>query len=115
MSSIAVIKGLIKDITSLSNSLPLSIPKGTKDGKIWSVMHATEGETAHETFNKRFDALFAEDCRNSDGRLLHIRQGKFGLGLICSYLAKINWAADFPLDLVEIKLLRLITELRYLQ
>jgi len=112
--TISSIKNLVKNILSLSTSLPQSIPKGTKDDKIWSVMSKPEGEIAHETFNKRFDALFAEDCRNSDGRLLHIRQGKVGMGLVCSYLSKISWVG-FPLDLVEMKLLRLVMELQYLQ
>jgi hypothetical protein len=109
------IKALVKNITTLSNALPLSIQQGTKDDKIWSVMHADERDTAHETFNRRFDALFGEDCRDASGRLLHIRRGKLGLGLVTSYLSKIDWAHGFPLDLVEIKLQRLLTELKELQ
>ncbi|KAG6883266.1 hypothetical protein C0992_009256, partial [Termitomyces sp. T32_za158] len=58
--------------------------------------------------------MFGEDCRDSCGRLEHVRRGKLGLGLICSYLSKINWADGFPLDLVEVKLERLIAELKYL-
>jgi hypothetical protein len=77
-------------------------------------MEAKERDTPHETFNGRFDALFGEDCRDSDGRLHHVRQGKFGMGLVVSYLSKINWTG-FPLDLVELKLQRLVTELKYLQ
>ena len=99
----------------MSNALPLSIPKGTKDDKVWSVMHADEGETVHETFNKRFDAMFGEDCLDSMGRLQHIRTGKQGLGLVCSYLSKINWADGFPLDIVEIKLQRLVKELKIIR
>jgi len=68
----------------------------------------------HETFNRRFDALFGEDCRDPHGRLHHVCQGKLGMGLIVLYLSKINWDS-FPLDLVELKLQRLITELKYLQ
>jgi hypothetical protein len=109
------IKALVKNITTLSNTLPLSIQQGTKDDKIWSVMHADERDMAHETFNRRFDALFREDCRDASGRLLHIRRGKLGLGLVTSYLSKIDWAHGFPLDLVEIKLQRLLTELKELQ
>ena len=48
-------------------------------------------ETPHETFNRRFDALFAEDCRNADARL----QGKLGMVLVVSYLSKIDWTLDF--------------------
>jgi hypothetical protein len=94
--------------------LPLSIPQGTKGDKIWNVMKGDECDTAHETFNMRFDVMFGEDCRDSSGRLHHISRGKFELGCVCLYLAKIDWSDDFPLDLVEIKLQRLITELRYI-
>jgi len=113
MSTIPTIQLLVKSITTLSNSLPPSVPKGTTRDKIWTVMHLPEGETVYETFNRRFDALFAEDCRSDDGRLYHIRQGKSGMGLVGSYLKKIDWSG-LPLDLVEIKLQRLVTELKYL-
>jgi hypothetical protein len=111
----ATIGLLVKEIGTLSNSLADSVPKGSKNDKIWSVMNTEERDTPHETFNRRFDALFAEDCRNSNGRLHHVRQGKLGMGLIVSYLSKINWALGFPLDLVELKLQRLIAELKHLQ
>lgn len=114
MSTLMGIKLLVKEIGSLSTSLADSVLKGTKDDKIWSVLNKEERDTPHETFNSRFDALFAEDCRDSNGRLHHIRQGKLGMGLVVSYISKINWA-DFPLDLVELKLQRLVTELKSLQ
>ncbi|KAM6495523.1 hypothetical protein JOM56_008229 [Amanita muscaria] len=110
----ATIKTLVKDITTLSINLPLSIRHGTKDDKIWSVMNSDERDTAHETFNRRFDAMFGEDCRDSAGRLQYIRRGKHGLGMVVSYLSKLDWEDGFPLDIVEIKLQRLIAELRHL-
>jgi hypothetical protein len=109
------IKDLVKNIASLSNALPQSVQQGTKDDKIWCVMNAGERDTAHETFNCRFDAMFGEDCRYSSGHLLHIRKGKLGMALVTSYLSKIDWAHGFPLDIVEIKLQRLLTELRHIQ
>jgi hypothetical protein len=115
MSTVSEIKALVKIITTLSNGLPQSIPLGTKKDKIWMVMHTEERETAHETFNRRFDAMFGEDCRDTAGRLQHIRKGKLGLGSICAYLSKIDWADNFPLDIVEIKLQRLIAELQHHQ
>jgi hypothetical protein len=113
-TTLATIKQLVKEISSLSNTLTDAVLKGSKDDKIWSVMKAEECDTPHETFNWRFDALFTEDCRDSDGRLCHVRQGKLGMGLVILYLSKINWNG-FPLDLVELKLRRLVTELKYLQ
>ena len=115
MPSIAEIKALVKEITLASNRLPSSIQQGSKNDKIWSVLNAGTGETAHETFNKRFDALFAEDCRDSTGRLHHIRRGKLGMGLVCSYLSQVDWDDGFPFDLVEIKLKRLAGELNILR
>jgi hypothetical protein len=114
MSTITSIKLLVKEIASLSNTLADSVPKATQDNKIWSVMHSDERDTVFETFNRRFNILFAEDCHDSDGHLQHVRQGKHGMGLIVSYLSKINWTGS-PLDLVEIKLQRLLTELKCMQ
>ena len=79
------------------------------------VMHTEERETAHKTFNRRFDAMFGEDCRDPAGRLHYIRRGKLGLGCVCAYLSEIDWADNFPLDIVKIKLRRLFTELQYHQ
>ena len=117
MSAIQVegIQHLVKTITALSNALPKSVPNENTKDKIWTVMHSPEGEAPFETFNKRFDALFGEDCRDSDGRLHFIRQGKNGMGLVCAYLNTLDWTADVPLDLVEIKLQRLSTELIHLR
>jgi hypothetical protein len=115
MSTVPAIKALVKEIGILSNTLSDSVSKASKTDKIWSVMNLEECEIPHETFNRRFDALFGEDCRDSNGRLHYVRQGKFGMGVIVSYLSKVNWAVGFPLDLVEIKLQRLVTELKLLQ
>jgi hypothetical protein len=115
MSTPKTIKQLVKEITALSSSLSDAVPKGSKDDKIWSVMNTKEGDIPHETFNCRFDALFGEDCCDSGGRLHYVRQGKLGMGLVTSYLSKINWIKDFPLDLVELKLQRLVDELKHIQ
>ena len=42
-------------------------------------------------------------------------KGRLGLGHVCSYLSKIDWADNFPLDIVEIKLQGLIRELKHFQ
>jgi hypothetical protein len=113
-TSVTAIQSLIHDITTFSNVLPSSIQQATKHDKIWSVMNTDQCDTAHETFNRRFNAMFGEDCRDSAGHLQHIHKGKFGMGLICSYLSKCDWADGFPLDIVEIKLQQLCAELKYL-
>ena len=114
MATTKEIQLLVKTISTLSSSLPPSVPKATTKDKIWCVMHAVECQDGFETFNKRFDALFGEDCRDSEGRLEHIRAGKSGMGLISAYLKKIDWSQGYPLDLVKIKLDRLSTELRFI-
>jgi len=73
-------------------------------------MKTKEYDTPHKTFTQQFDTLFAEDCCDSNGHLHYICQGKLGMGLIVSYLSKIDWTS-FPLDLVELKLQCLIMEL----
>src|SRR5260370_33486837 len=115
MPTSVTIKLLLKDISALSNTLSDAVPKGSKDDKIWSVLNTKEGDIPHETFNHRFDALFGEDCRHSGGRLLHVRQRKLGMGLVISSLSKIDWAAGFPLGLVELTLQRRVTVLKGLQ
>ena len=58
--------------------------------------------------------MFSEDCRDLHGCLHHIRHGTLRMGLVCLYLTKLDWT-EFPLDLAEIKLRRLLVELKQLQ
>src|SRR5258708_19279296 len=96
MPTSVTIKHLLKDISALSNTLSDAVPKGSKDDKIWSVLNTKEGDIPHETFNHRFNALFGEHCRDSGGRLLHVRHGKLGRGLVISYLSTIHSTPGFP-------------------
>jgi hypothetical protein len=114
MLTVAEINSLVADICTCANGLPSSVPNGSTEDKIWAVINSDDGETRHETFNKRFDAMFGEDCRDLHGRLHHVRHGKLGMGLVCSYLTNLDWT-DLPLDLAEIKLQRLLVELKQLQ
>ena len=59
MTTIAAIKALVKEIGTLPNTLSASVPKASKDDKIWSVMNTEEHETPQETFNRWFDVMFA--------------------------------------------------------
>ena len=74
-----------------------------------------DSEDAFETFNQCFDVMVGEDCHDPIGQLQHIHWGKLGMGVVCSYLSNIDWVKGFPLDLVEIKLQWLMTELEFLQ
>jgi len=116
MPTVQEIHMLVQEISSLSKSLPKSVPTGSQQDKLWRVMNGPEHESVFATFNRRFDALFAEDsdCRDANGRFRFLRKGKDGMNIVCKYLQGIKWASDLPLDLVEIKLLRVVSELRHL-
>ena len=110
MSSIHDIQSSVSQIQTLCTELPSTIPIGSNRCKITQVLDGPECESPWQTFNKRFDALFAEDCRDEAGRLHHIRRGEHGMDKMNNYLASIDFTA-LPLDLVAIKLDRLKAEL----
>jgi hypothetical protein len=64
MSSVPAIKALVSEIGTLCNALLDAVPKASK------------------TDTRPFDPLLGEDCRDSNGRLYHVHQGKFGMDII---------------------------------
>ena len=114
MCTIEIVKQLVKEISTLSISLSNAVLKRSKNDKIWFIMNSGKGDTPHENFNCHFNALFGKDCHDSHGCLHHVCQSKLGMGLMVSYLLKIDWT-DFPLDLVELKLQCLVVKLQHLQ
>ena len=109
---------LVNTITRLVKQLPSSVPEATREDKISRVMRADipHGETQHETFNRRFDALFGEDCRDTTGRLHHIKRGRSGMMLVSTYLTRVIDSDDIKknVDIVALKLERIKNELEYL-
>ena len=79
---------IVDTITKLTKKLPSSIPEGKRDGKPYQVMTNDnyQGETPWETFNKRLDATFGEDCRNAEGHLENVCRGQFGMDIVTKYL-----------------------------
>jgi hypothetical protein len=79
---------IVEAITLLTKNLPSSVPEGKRDGKLYRVLTNDDyrGETPWETFNKRIDATFGEDCRNADGRLENVCRGRFGMDIVTKYL-----------------------------
>lgn len=64
--------------------------------------------------NRQLDKLFGVDTRE-DGRLKHIRRGKYGMSFVATHLAGLDWkSGKYPLDLVGIKLQRIVDEMEYL-
>jgi hypothetical protein len=93
------IKTSISHITNLCKEILISIPIGNNRSKIHLVMTGNEGEDTWQTFNKRFDGLFAEDCRDGQGQLHHICRGEFGMDMVVQYLSTLDINL-LPLDLV---------------
>lgn len=109
-------RDLITQIDSLISALPETIPEATKDDIIYTAMKAN-GDTPFETFNRRMDAIIGEDLRDEQGRLRYLRRGRHGLKAVCAYLERIM-DSDQPgmqYALMDIKLERLIAELKFYQ
>ena len=60
---------LVDKIIALTKILPKSVPEATCKDHIYEVMTTVTGDSLWETFNRRFDILFGEDCRDQEGRL----------------------------------------------
>ncbi|KAJ6564754.1 hypothetical protein B0H19DRAFT_1068271 [Mycena capillaripes] len=66
------------------------------------------------TLNRQLDKLFGADTREN-GHLRYIRRGEHGMSFVAEHLAGLNWkSGDYPLELVELKLQRIVDELEYL-
>ncbi len=109
----------VDEIMKIVPQLPDTVPIGVEDGKLYQTLTKVHGENQWHTFNRRFDILFGEDCRDPNGRLLNMSRGKYGLDLVCEYLHwLLAWAAStaaaLPWDAMHIKLERLLEELRSL-
>ena len=108
---------LVGEITMLSARLPKTVLKAKKSDRIYEVIANVTGEGAWQTFNRRFDILFGEDCRDSSGRLVHMRRGTLGMDMVCKYLSEFTALSDdgaLPYDLVKVKLDRVLRELQEL-
>lgn len=110
-------KLLIEKIIYLTRHLPTSIPVATADDRLAVAFTAEEDEEGHwATFNKRFDRVFAADCKDPQTRLLRdVRRGESGMDLVCRYLKEVvekDHLGTMPLDLAIGKLSRLVDDLR---
>lgn len=108
------------DISNRIQELVKALPKDTvplaeKSGKIYTVIRTSTGDTAWETFDKRFNALYGADQYDRETqRLLHIERGKYGLDAVCQYLTLAVGIDGIPHALMMPKLERLKTELEYI-
>jgi hypothetical protein len=105
MAAAVTAASLIVNLTSLCQRLPNSVPKATKDDRIYHVITNINEDDPWQSFNCKFDLLFGEDCRDKNGRLNNIRRGKYGMGAVCAYLNNISTEEPwFLAELVAIKL-----------
>lgn len=117
MTSREGVEQLVQELFSLAPRLPASIPEGSRTDKLYLTISTVSGGDAWETFNRRFDILFGEDCRNTDGHFSHLRRGKYGLDMVVSYLKELLLSAQaerLPYDLMHIKIHRLVEETKSL-
>ena len=112
---------IIDEIGRLLLQLPDTIPLGQPAGKLYQTMMNVHGEDTWHTFNRRFDILFGEDCRDAEGGLLNISRGQYGLEAVYTYLRSMLGLAvsegsgsTVPWDAMQIKVERLQNELRRL-
>ncbi|SJL11862.1 uncharacterized protein ARMOST_15273 [Armillaria ostoyae] len=108
--SVSSISALVQQLARLCSKIPpKALTEALPDDYIYHVITNVVGEDTFSTFNRRFDILYAEHLRDENGRLPNLRRGKYGLDAVISYLQSVPWP-EVPLDPVEPKLQRLITE-----
>lgn len=110
----------LEKLQLLCNGLPASVPQGVRNGRVklllWDAAVPTNSEEAWEKFNSAFDALYGEDCRDpKTNRLPNISRGRFGMDLVCSYIRNFAAVEGMYLNLMVIKVDRLINEVAYLK
>ena len=100
MPTIHNIQSSISEIKILCMELPVTIQNSSN--KINQVMTMEQHDNAWQTFNKRFDTLFGEDCHNATGWLHQIHCGEYGIEpealnflLLCGRYVYCSWITFF--------------------
>jgi hypothetical protein len=107
---------LIVKLISLCQGLPKTVPIAEKDDKIYHVITNVNEDDPWQSFNRKFDLLFGEDCRDGKGHFQNIRRGRYGMGAVCMYLKGVNTEEPwFLADLAIIKLERICKELEVIK
>lgn len=96
-----------------------SIPISQKEDRIYVVfnnipLNRDDKSTHWTTFNRRMDALFSDELRDSaTGRLTNVKRGPLGMGMVLQYFYEVASRQDLDWELASIKVDRLIDDLRY--
>ena len=104
---------LIQKITYLSHNLLPSVPEATTEDKIYRVFTRIEDseDDPYLPFNRKFDAVFAQDTRNTETRRLeHIWHSPKGMDLVVKFLTSLD-LVSLPLDRMNQKMENLLKEL----
>jgi hypothetical protein len=108
----------VDQLKALVKRLPSTVPVATKDDRIVEVFTnipvSDNPAEDWETFNRRMDALFGNELRDSNGRLLNVKRGTFGIDLILKYFDDVVTKGTLNWDLTAIKVDRLIAKLQIL-
>ncbi|KAF7333702.1 hypothetical protein MVEN_02326400 [Mycena venus] len=108
---------LIKKIEALAPLLPDSVTEASEDdNELHRILTETSGidDSPWGTLNRQLDKLFGMDTREN-GRLKYIRRGEHGMSFVARHLAGLDWkSGKYPLELVELKLQRIVDEREYL-
>lgn len=117
MATPGIVRALVRTFGQVSSEVTRTqaLPIASKTGKIFTTLQNVEGETPYHTFNRRFDILYGDDCRDPSGRLTYLECGKFGLGAVYQYLVDLDFYEESfrpMLELVMLKLQRVIEAMR---
>ncbi|KAF8997991.1 hypothetical protein BDQ17DRAFT_1428675 [Cyathus striatus] len=101
----------IKKLSALVPQLPESVAYAEKDGMISHIFASipipplSSNEELHwQAFNCRMDILLRENvCKASDGKLLYIQHGPFGMDLVLDYIVSVVNTKKIPFDIAAIK------------
>jgi hypothetical protein len=111
---ISAVQALIKKISSSKTAL---LETASKDDLVYTTHTQTDVPRPElpEAWNRHLDRVLGEDTRNAEGRLPHVRGGRYGIGQFIAALARVvgdNEAIFMKwLDAFGIRLERLKAEL----
>lgn len=107
-------------LATLIAKIPASIPVVKQTDHINEIFqkipipdlnHADPDITVTSVFNRRMDILFGKDVCDTNGRLINILRGKYGMDLVVAYFSSSLATRDLTLGITMVKLDRLIKEL----
>jgi hypothetical protein len=103
----------ISMLATLIAKIPVSIPVAKETDRINKIFqkipipdlnHADPDITVTSVFNRRMDILFSEDVHDTNGRLINILCGKYGMDLVVAYFSSSLATRDLTLGIAMVKL-----------